>query len=1091
MGVRTWLESWPVYRQLTSEDPLGRGAAASSARTRELRPRTETADKVVKSICPYCAVGCGQNVYVKDDEVVQIEGDPDSPVSRGRLCPKGSATLQLTTGDARRHEVLYRRPYGEDWERLDLETAMEMVAERVVRSRRESWEWEHEGLRVNRTLGLATLGGAALDNEENYLIKKLFTALGVVQVENQARVCHSSTVAGLGTSFGRGGATTFLQDLQNSDCIVIEGSNFAEAHPVGFQWVMEAKARGAKVIHVDPRFTRTSALADLHVPIRAGTDIAFLGGIVNHVLSTGSDFREYVLDYTNAATIVGDDFQDTEDLDGVFSGLDPDTRRYDRDSWQYAGGGETRQPASGEGDAVHEEDPEGSRTPASAGKPESHGSGGPGLEGESSSRQDRTLQDPRCVYQILKRHYARYTPEMVEETCGIPRETFLEVCRALVENSGPDRTSEFCYAVGWTQHTVGAQYIRTACILQLLLGNIGRPGGGIQALRGHASIQGSSDIPTLYNLLPGYLPMPHAHENENLDTFVEAVRADKGYWGNMRSYFVSLMKSYWGDAATADNDYCFDHLPRLTGAHSTYETVLNQLDGICKGYFLMGENPAVGSANARMQRMGMANLDWLVVRDFSLVESATWWKDGPEIESGEMRTEDIGTEVFFFPAASHTEKAGSFTNTNRYVQWHHAAKEPDGEARSDLWFVYHLGRLIRERLRNSADPMDRPVLDLTWDYPTEGPLAEPSAEAVLAEINGFDAEGRPLSRYQQLKDDGSTSCGCWIYCGVRADGVNQAARRKPHTEQDWMASEWAWAWPANRRILYNRASADPEGNPWSDRKALVWWDEQQGRWTGHDVPDFIADRPPSFRPEPDAVGPDALSGVDPFIMQADGKGWLYAPAGLLDGPLPTHYEPQDSPVRNPLHPGQQRSPVREIFSREHNRYHPSGDEPGSDVYPYVVTTYRLTEHFTAGGMTRWSPYLAELQPEFFCEVSPELARERGLEHAGWATVVTARSAVEARVLVTERMSPVRAGGRTVHQIGLPYHWGRNGYSTGDAANELTSIALDPNVHIQEVKALTADIRPGRRPRGADLLRLLEEYRKRGGITEHTGMEVRT
>jgi formate dehydrogenase major subunit len=1084
--LRTWIRDWPVYRQLTGDDPLGRGAAASSARTRALRARTATADRVVKSICPYCAVGCAQNVYVKDGAVVQIEGDPDSPVSRGRLCPKGSATLQLTTGDARRHEVLYRRPYAADWERLDLDTALDMVVDRVIATRRATWQQESDGVRVNRTLGIASLGGATLDNEENYLIKKLFTALGVVQVENQARVCHSATVAGLGTSFGRGGATTFLQDLQNSDCIVIEGSNFAEAHPVGFQWVMEAKARGAKVIHVDPRYTRTSALADLHVPIRAGSDIAFLGGIVNHVLTHEADFREYVLAYTNASTIVGEDFRDTEDLDGIFSGLDEETGHYDTATWQYQGA--EVQAASGERDEQYEERTGGGRSVSRAGGSESHGSGGAAIGGDPE--RDPTLRHPRCVYQILKRHYARYTPEMVEEVCGIPRDTFLDVCRTLVENSGPDRTSEFVYAVGWTQHTVGAQYIRTACILQLLLGNIGRPGGGIQALRGHASIQGSSDIPTLFNLLPGYLPMPHAHAHETLDAFIEAIRTDKGFWGDMRAYMVSLLKAYFGDAATADNDYCFDHLPRLTGSHSTYETVLAQLDGVCKGYFLLGENPAVGSANAAMQRLAMAKLDWLVVRDFSLIESATWWKDGPEIATGELRTEDIGTEVFFFPAAAHTEKAGSFTNTNRMLQWHHPAKEPDGEARSDLWFMYHLGRRVKERLKDSADPSDRPVRDLAWDYPTDGPLAEPVAEAVLAEINGRDADGAPLSAYTQLKDDGSTSCGCWIYCGVYADGVNQAARRKPHTEQDWVAAEWAWAWPANRRVLYNRASADPEGNPWSERKALVWWDPEQGRWTGHDVPDFVPDRAPSYRPPKGATGPDALRGDDPFIMQADGKGWLYAPAGLVDGPLPTHYEPQDSPVANPLYGRQQRNPVRQAFSREHNRFHPSGAEPGADVFPYVVTTYRLTEHFTAGGMTRWSPYLAELQPEMFCEISPELAAERGLEHTGWATVVTARGAIEARVLVTRRMAPLTAGGRTVHQIGLPYHWGPNGYTTGDAANELSAIALDPNVHIQEVKALSADIRPGRRPRGPELLDLLADYRRRAGITEHTGTEVR-
>lgn len=402
MGVRTWVSDWPVYRQLTGTDPLGRGRAAVSAHTQGLRPRTDTAERVVPSICPYCAVGCGQQIYVKDDKVVQIEGDPASPISRGRLCPKGSATLQLTTGSARRHEVLYRRPYAADWEPLDLETAMDMVADRVVETRRRTWEWEQDGLRTARTLGIASLGGATLDNEENYLIKKLFTGLGVVQVENQARVCHSSTVAGLGTSFGRGGATTFMQDLQHADCIVIQGSNFAEAHPVGFQWVMEAKERGARIIHVDPRFTRTSALADLHVPIRAGSDIAFLGAVINHVLTEEKDFREYVLAYTNAASIISEDFQDTEDLDGVFSGLDPDKHHYDPRSWQYEGV-EVQAPA-GDVDEQYEQKTQGS------GRAETHGSGG--ARTGARPPRDETLSHPRCVYQILKRHYARYTPNL-------------------------------------------------------------------------------------------------------------------------------------------------------------------------------------------------------------------------------------------------------------------------------------------------------------------------------------------------------------------------------------------------------------------------------------------------------------------------------------------------------------------------------------------------------------------------------------------------------------------------------------------------------------------------------------------------------
>jgi len=840
----------------------------------------------------------------------------------------------------------------------------------------------------------------------------------------------------------------------------------AECHPVGFQWVMEAKARGAVLINVDPRFNRTSALADVHVPLRAGTDIAFLGGIINYVLANDRYFREYVVAYTNAPVILREDFRDTEDLDGVFSGFDPQKRTYDTATWQYQG----------------------------EGSPPTTGSGGPGIKGITTGEveRDETLQHERCVFQVLKRHFARYTPEMVEQTCGVPPEKFLRVCDLIAANSGRERTTAFCYAVGWTQHTVGVQYIRTASILQTLLGNIGRPGGGILALRGHASIQGSTDIPTLFNILPGYIPMPNATQHPDLDAFIKAESAEKGFWANMRPYLVSLLKAYYGDAATADNDFCFDYLPRLTGSHSTYETVLAQMAGTCRGYFLMGENPTVGSANARMQRLGMAQLDWLVVRDFSLIESATWWQDGPEIESGENRSEDIATEVFFLPAAAHTEKDGSFTNTQRLLQWHHAAVEPKDDARSELWFLYHLGRRIREKLARSTDPMDRPVLDLTWDYPTKGHWneAEPDAEAVLAEINGWrtEADGRhtPLSSFGELTDDGSTTCGCWIYCGCRAGGVNQAARRTPGAQQSWVAPEWGWAWPANRRMLYNRASADPDGVPWSERKAYVWWDPDHHKWTGHDVADFIADRAPDHQPPPGSTGIDAIGGQDPFIMQSDGKAWLFAPSGLADGPLPTHYEPQESPFPNLLH-RQQRSPGRELMPSAggNNLYHPNP----SAVFPYVATTYRLTEHHTAGGMSRWLPYLSELQPEMFCEVSPALAAERRLAHRGWATIVTARNAIEARVLVTERMPTLTVNGRVLHQIGLPYHWGPNGYSTGDAANELAHLSLDPNVHIQEVKALTCDIRPGRRPRGPSRLRLVEDYRRRAGITDDTGREL--
>jgi len=850
----------------------------------------------------------------------------------------------------------------------------------------------------------------------------------------------------------------------------------AEAHPVGFQWVVEAKKRGATVIHVDPRFTRTSALADIHVPIRAGSDIAFLGALVNYVLQNDAFFREYVVAYTNAANIIDDNFRDTEDLAGLFSGFDPEKGHYDPVTWRYEAP-EDRSPDEQQRlEELEENETGGSEHKEShvAAQSESHGSGGAAVPWKG--RRDETLQDPRCVLQILKRHFARYTPEMVHEVCGIAPDDFTKVAEALVRNSGRERTAAFCYAVGWTQHSTGAQMIRTASILQLLLGNIGRPGGGILALRGHASIQGSTDIPTLFNILPGYLPMPHANQHQSLEEWVRDDEDKAGFWGNVRSYAVSLLKAYWGEAATPENDFCFDYLPRVSGDHSSYSTIKAQIEGRSKGYFIVGENPAVGSSNGKMQRLGLANLDWLVVRDLQMIESATFWKYGPEIETGELVTEEIGTEVFFLPAASHVEKAGSFTQTQRMLQWRDKAVDPPGDARSELDFYFELGVRIREKLKGSTDEMDRPLLDLAWDYPVDE-HGDVDGQAVLREINGTGSDGKALSAYTELKPDGSTSCGCWIYCGVYADEVNQARRRKPHWEQDQVAAEWGWVWPANRRILYNRASAAPDGTPWSERKRYVWWDAEKGTWTGADVPDFVPDRAPDYVPPEGAKGPAAIGGQDPFIMQTDGKGWLFAPVGLADGPMPTHYEPPESPLANALY-GEQNNPTRRALTTPSNPINPSY----SEAFPYVFTTYRLTEHHTAGGMSRTLPYLTELQPEPFCEVSPRLARERGLTHGDWVTIVTARTAIEARVLVTERVRSLRLGDRFVEQIGLPYHWGGNGLTTGDSPNDLVNVTMEPNVYIQD-KVGTCDIQPGRRPRGPALISYVESYRRRAGITE--------
>jgi formate dehydrogenase major subunit len=848
------------------------------------------------------------------------------------------------------------------------------------------------------------------------------------------------------------------------------GSNMAENHPVGFQWVVEARERGAKVFHIDPRFTRTSAMATTWIGIRAGSDIAFLGGIANYILQNDLYFEEYVKRYTNAPVIIEDTYADTEDLDGLFSGWDPERGTYDTTTWKYEG-------MEMHGSAGQREE---GFTPK--GHQSGHGGAGGGLHHGEPPSEDPDLRHPRCVLQLLKRHFERYTPELVADTCGCSVDDFRAVCEALVENSGRERTSAFVYSVGWTQHTVGVQYIRCAAVVQQLLGNMGRPGGGILALRGHASIQGSTDIATLYDILPGYLPMPHTEVYGELENFIKANTSPTGWWGHFKAYWVSLMRAYFGEHATDENDWLFDRLPRTDEDNSVYFTVQQMLEGNVKGYIVAGENPAIGNANGKAHRLGLAKLDWLVVRDLVEIESASFWYDSPEIETGELVAEQIPTEVFFLPAAAHTEKDGSFTNPQRLVQWHRQATEPKEDCRSDLWFYFHLGRRIKAKLKDSKDERDVLVQALQWDYPTHGQIQEPSAESVLAEISGYEIGTRTyLDAYPKLADDGSTVCGCWIYCGVYKDGVNQAARRKPHWEQTYIAPEWAWAWPDNRRILYNRASADPNGDPWSERKKLVWWDG--ATWTGIDTPDFQETKPPDYVPPDGAEAEDAIRGDHPFIMQADGRSWLFVAQGLEDGPLPAHYEPHESPFSNPLY--RQRANPRRQQNKDlrEDPYNPVDGEPGADVYPYVVTTYRLTEHHTAGGMTRSVNYLAELQPEMFCEVSPQLAAEVGLEHGGWATISTARAAIEARVLVTDRIPPLIVQGRMTHQVGLPYHWGRRLLSTGDSANDLMHMALDPNVHIQEVKAATCGVRPGRRPRGQALVDFVAELRERTSAAE--------
>jgi formate dehydrogenase major subunit len=859
------------------------------------------------------------------------------------------------------------------------------------------------------------------------------------------------------------------------------GSNMAECHPVAFRWPMKAKMNGAKLIHIDPRFTRTSAVADLHVPIRAGSDIAFLGGLINYVLHSdrwNKDpfFKDYTVHYTNLATIVNPDFKDTEDLEGVFSGLlaykEPDfwpfngfLGRYDNATWQYDRG---PKPAG----------------PATADVIKGRGSFDDVLRSlrKGTPKTDPTLQHPRCVYQLLKKHFSRYTPELVEQICGSPKEKFLKVAELLLENSGRDRTSAFAYAVAWTQHTYGVQIISCCALLSQLTGNMGRPGGGIMALRGHAAIQGSTDVPTLYHSIHGYMNAPSAlRPHDTLRDYVAAETPPTGYWANGPKWMVSYLKSVYGDAATPDNDFGYDWHPKILGDHSHIACFAAMAEGKIKGAVIVGQNPAT-SLNGTATRRALRQLDWLVVKDNWLTETATHWYLSPEVKNGEVKIGDNKTEIFYFPSTQIAEYDGSFTNTQRMLQWHSFAAKAPGDCRTDSWFYHNLAKRLKKAYANSTLARDQGWKNVTWDFdpdpndPVYGTALYPgeiSALKVLREINGY-MTGNPkqhLKTFADLKDDGSTTCASWIYCGsYPAPDQNNTARRQPDPPGVPGAHlTWGWAWPANRRNIYNRASADLNGNPWSERKRWVWWDPTfvnppdpktgkhipPGKWVGYDVPDFTLTMAPSHKGNPDGIIMEPISGTDAFIMRPEGKGWIYVPSGLVDGPFPTYYEPHESPVQNLLYPKQQSSPVHKVWSqgKPWNKLATVGDPQ----FPYVITTYRLTEHYLAGAMSRWLPWLAELQPELFIELGKGLAQEKGIRNLDWVVISTPRSKIRAKALVTDRIGVMQVAGKAIHHVGMPWHWGWSGLSTGDVVNDLTAWVGDPNVSIHEGKAFVCNV----------------------------------
>ncbi len=800
-------------------------------------------------------------------------------------------------------------------------------------------------------------------------------------------------MAGLAASFGRGAMTNHWIDIKNADVILIMGSNAAENHPIAFRWVEAAKERGATLISVDPRFTRTAALADLYAPLRSGTDIVFLGAMIHYALARDRIQKEYVAEYTNAPFLLDPAFGFR---DGYFTGWDPAKKTYDRATWKYQ------------------------------------------TDAQGNPLQDKTLNHPQCVFQHLRRHFARYTPEMVEQVCGTPKADFLKVAEAFTATGAPDRAGTILYAMGWTQHSKASQLIRTAAILQLLLGNIGVAGGGVNALRGLSNVQGSTDLALLFHLLPGYLPAPRARDHPTLSAYLEKETPKGGYWVNRPKFLVSLLKAWYGEAATRDNEFAYQYLPKNSASYSYMDLFEAMYAGKIKGFIVSGQNPAVSGPNATLERKALERLEWLVVRDLFETETAAFWKR-PGVDPTRIQT-----EVFLLPAAAHLEREGSYTNSGRWLQWKWKAVDPPGDARSDGWFANQLALRLKALYAGSSAAKDRPIRALTWDY---GP-DEPDLERVLLEINGYTVANRkPVKGFAALADDGSTACGNWIYSGVLpAEGQNRAkARTADSPEGLGTHLGWGFAWPANRRILYNRASADPRGRPWNPERAVVWWDPtaqlpdgKRGKWVGVDVPDFKPD-----------LAPDAKGGGDPFIMRLDGKGGLFAP--LVEGPFPEHYEPVESPVENRLS-GVHHNPLAAVYTADLDRL---GDPR---EFPIVATTYRLTEHLHTGSITRNLPWLVELVPTMFVEMSRELAAEKGISNGDVVLVRSARGEIRAIALVTGRLRPFRLGDRVVHQVGLPWHWGFMGLAKGDSANVLTPHVGDANTRIQESKAFLVDVR---------------------------------
>ena len=790
--------------------------------------------------------------------------------------------------------------------------------------------------------------------------------------------------------------TNGWNDIQHADVVLLMGSNAAENHPISFKYVTKAQEKGGKLIVVDPRITRSASLADLYAPIRPGTDIAFLSGVINYLLQHDKIQKEYVVEYTNAAYLIDPAFGFN---DGIFSGYDAGKKEYNTTTWKYQ------------------------------------------LDSKGIPKKDRTLQDPNCVYQHMKKHFSRYTPEKLSAITGCPVDTWQKVVDMIASTHKPDRVMTIMYAMGITQHTVGTQNIRCFGILQLLLGNIGLAGGGIQALRGESNVQGSTDYALLWHILPGYNPIPMQKKHQNFKAYLEASTPKTNdpqsinWWSNRPKYVVSMLKAWFGDAATKENNFCYDWLPKAAKAMPYITLFEDMYAGQHKGAIFMGTNPVVGGPNADRIAKALARLDWLVCADLWETDTSVFWK-----QEG-VNSSAIQTEVFLLPMAASMEKEGSVSNSGRWAQWRYAAVNGPGEARSDLWFLDKLFLKLKELYQsdvtnNRACAFPDPILKANWNYAGGHHGDEPDVHAVAKEINGYTwANKKQVKNFTELKDDGSTACGNWIYSGSYNEDGNNMARRgsKDVGCKIGLYPGWAWSWPMNRRIIYNRASVNRNGEPWNPKKWVVKW--TGSAWKGDVV---------------DGGGTAGPAAKNPFIMNPEGVGRLFA-GSLADGPFPEHYEPTESPSRNMMSSRDLNPSVKILDSVR-------GDFGNVAQFPYIGTSYRVTEHWQAGAMTRNLPWLTELVPSMFCEISPELAARKGIQNGDKVRVYSKRGNIEARALVTKRVKALKVNGRDMEMVGLIWHFGHGCAASGDSCNSLTPSVGDANTNIPEFKAFLVDIR---------------------------------